>query len=129
MKDKEYTVYEGSAFTVEWYYDFAGKSQAFDYYQELDRQQRIELLKLVQLIGDTGKILNKQKFRNEGDKIFAFKPKPERFLCFFHKDGKIVITNAFSKKQDKLPKTEKDRALRLMADYMERVKKGVYYDG
>lgn len=129
MKDREYTVYEGEAFVIEWYYDAAGKSQAFEYYQELDRQQRVDLLKLVKLIGDTGKILNKQKFRNEGDKIFAFKPKPERFLCFFYKDGKIIITNAFSKKQDKLPKAEKDRALGHMADYANRIKKGTYYDG
>jgi len=129
MKDREYIVYEGRAFTVEWYYDAGGKSPPLNYYMELDKKQRVKLLNLVKLIGDEGKILNKEKFRNEGDKIFAFKPQPDRFLCFFFEGGKIIITNAFVKKQDKLPANEKDRALRHMRDFFERFKKGTYYDG
>lgn len=123
----EYVVYEGQEFVIEWYHDAKGKSQAAEYFEELDDDQKIQLLKLVKLIGDMGEIQNKQKFRNEGDKIFAFKPKPERFLCFFTEGSKVIITNAFVKKQDKLPQTEKDRALRYKADYLERVKKGSYY--
>jgi len=38
------------------------------------------------------------------------------------------VTNAFWKKQDKLPQGEKDRALNCMKSYMERVKKGTYYE-
>ena len=75
------------------------------------------------------KTLELAQFRSEGDKIFAFKPKPNRFLCFFVEDKKIVITNGFTKKQDKLPPTEKKRALSHRADYLDRTKKGSYYDG
>lgn len=112
----------------QWYYSAAGKSQALDYFNDLDQKQQIKLLKLAKHMGDVGEIKNKEKFRNEGDKIFAFKPQPDRFLCFFTDGSKIVITNAFVKKQDKLPQGEKDRALRCMADFQERVKKGTYYD-
>ena len=43
-------------------------------------------------------------------------------------DGnRIIITNAFMKKQQKLPKPEKDRALRYKSDYENRVQKGEYY--
>lgn len=129
MKDREYIVYEGGAFTVEWYYDARGKSQPLNFYEELNRDQKIQLLKLVKTIGDIGSIQNKTKFRNEGDKIFAFKPKPNRFLCFFVEGKKIVITNGFTKKHDKLPPTEKKRALNHRADYLTRTKKGSYYDG
>ena len=129
MKAREFIVYEGRAFTVEWYYDNGGTSQPLNYYQRLDQKQRVKLLNLVKLIGDEGKILNKEKFRNEGDKIFAFKPQPDRFLCFFFEGGKIIITNAFVKKQDKLPANEKARALRHMRDFFARYKKGTYYDG
>lgn len=135
MKDKnkesakEFVLYEGESFTIEWYYSAAGKSQALDYFNDLDQKQQIKLLKLAKHMGDVGEIKNKEKFRNEGDKIFAFKPQPNRFLCFFTDGSKIVITNAFVKKQDKLPQGEKDRALRCMADFQERVKKGTYYDG
>jgi len=62
-----------------------------------------------------------------GDKIYAFKPKPHRFLAFFFTGGKVIITNAFAKKSDKLPPGEKDRALRCMQDYEQRVKAGSYY--
>ena len=124
----EMILYEGEAFTIEWYHSANGKSQALEFYKELDRDRRIQLLKMVKLMGDAGQIRNKTKFRNEGDKIFAFKPKPDRFLCFFSIGKKIIITNAFTKKADKLPKREKERALRHMQDYIDRVKKETYYE-
>ncbi len=129
MKDTEFIVYEGEAFTVEWYYDAKGNSQPHEFYDELDEDQKIQLLKLVETICKAGQIRNKTKFRNEGDKIFAFKPKPNRFLCFFVEGKKIVVTNGFTKKQDKLPPAEKERALNHRADYLARTKKGTYYDG
>ena len=126
-KKMEFVVYLGQEFTIEWYYDEKEKSQAFEYFEELDDSQKRQLLKLVKLMGDIGEIKNKTKFRNEGDKIYAFKPQPDRFLCFFTDNAKVVITSAFVKKQQDLPKTEKDRALRYMSDYLHRVKKGTYY--
>ncbi len=47
-------------------------------------------------------------------------------LFLFRK--KIIISNAFVKKQDKLPVREKMKSLRCKIDYEERVKQGVYYD-
>jgi hypothetical protein len=79
-------------------------------------------------MGDIGKIRNETKFRNEGDKIFAFKPQPHRFLSFFVEGRKIIVTNAFWKKQDKLPPSEKDRALNCMNSYKQRIKEGSYYE-
>jgi len=83
---------------------------------------------LLKRMGDFGRIFDKTKFRNEGDQIFAFKPQPDRFLCFFTTGRKIIITNAFVKKSDKLPPGEKDRALRAKADFETRVRKGTYYE-
>ncbi len=74
-------------------------------------------------MGDTGVIFNKEKFRNEGNGIFTFKPQPDRYLCFFYTGKKIIVTNAFTKKTDKLPEREKERALNRMNDYIERVSK------
>jgi hypothetical protein len=48
-------------------------------------------------MGDLGKIFDITKFRNEGDQIFAFKPQPDRYLCFFVVGKKILITNGFEK--------------------------------
>lgn len=128
MIGKEYIVYEGEAFTIEWYHDAKGKSQPYDFLESLNDDEQAQLFKLVKLMGDMGQIHNKIKFRNEGDKIYAFKPKPNRFLCFFVEGRKIIITNGFVKKKDKLPPGEKERALNHMKDYKARTKKGEYYD-
>lgn len=85
-------------------------------------------MQMFNVMGEKGQIRNKEKFRNEGDKIFAFKPQPDRFLSFFTKGKKIIVTNAFTKKQDKLPMAEKDRALARKAEYESRTQNGVYYE-
>jgi hypothetical protein len=125
---KEYIAYEGQEFTVEWYHNSNGKSLVLDFYKALDVDDRIKLLRLFKRIGDGGEIRDKTKFNSEGDKIYAFKPQPFRFLCFFFDGKKIIVTNAFHKKQDKLPKNEKERALSIKIDYEARIKRGNYYD-
>lgn len=125
---KEYVIYSGEKFTVEWFYNEQDTSDAKKYFDDLSDSQKRKFLVLVERLGQFGTISNKQKFRNEGDKIYAFKPKPDRFLCFFFKDGKVIVTNAFEKKQDKLPRTEKERALQRMNDYINRIEKSTYYD-
>ncbi len=125
---KEFIAYLGSEFTIEWYYDQRGKSQALDYFEALSFDRQEKVMHLFEIMGDTGKIKNTEKFRSEEDKIYAFKPQPDRFLCFFFKGSKIIMTNAFEKKRDKLPVTEKERALRCKDDYEYQVKRGTYYD-
>jgi hypothetical protein len=95
---KEYIAYKGRAFQIEWYFSENGKSQPLAYAEELDQKDKKKLENLLRLMGEVGKIQGQDKFRNEGDQIFAFKPQPHRFLCFFIKGKKIIITNAFQKK-------------------------------
>ena len=129
MKNEiEYIAYSGDAFTIEWYFDTKQHSEALEYYRSLSNDERIQLLKLFKRMGDVGKIQDKTKFRNEGDKIYAFKPQPDRFLCFFYENKKIIVTNGFRKKQDKLPLNEKERALTKRNDFINRQTKGDYYE-
>jgi phage-related protein len=79
-------------------------------------------------MGDHGKIFDETKFRNEDDGIYAFKPQPDRYLCFFFKGKKIIVTNAFMKKTQKLPQSEKERAVKAHEGYEGRVKEGSYYE-
>lgn len=127
VKDKEYIAYKGTKFTVEWYFDSKGKSSALEYAEALDEDNKSKFAQLVSVLADHGEIRNITKFRYEGDKIYAFKPKPHRFLCFFYSGRKIIITNGFYKDQDKLPQNEKTKALNYKEDYEERVKKNKYY--
>lgn len=124
----EYIACKGNYYTIEWYFDDNGKSQALNYYNQLSTNERIKILKLLKRMSDVGKIINKTLFRNEGDKIYAFKPNPDRFLCFFYEGKKIVTTNAFKKKQQKLPEIEKIKALNNRNDYIVRTQQGNYYD-
>jgi hypothetical protein len=124
-KEKEYIAYQGTKFTIEWFFDENGKSQSSEYFEELDLSGKAKFLKWM---GDTGQIRNEEKFRNEGDQIYAFKPKPHRFLCFFFQGGKIIITSAFEKKQDKLPPPEKEKALKCKASYEKRTEENNYYE-
>lgn len=125
---KEYVAYEGSEFTIEWYYDAKGESQAFEHFKKQSQDKQRKLLNLLRLIGDHGKIFDETKFRNEGDKIYAFKPQPDRYLCFFFRGKKIIMTNAFTKKTQKLPRGEKEVALKAYQSYEKRIKEEIYYE-
>jgi len=125
---KQYIAYEGTEFTIEWYYDENGESKALEFYHTQPMTQKRKLLNLFRLIGEQGKIFDPSKFRNEGDKIYAFKPQPNRYLCFFFEGKKIIVTNGYTKKSQKLPKGEKDIALKAFKSYIARINKGHYYE-
>jgi len=125
---REYIAYRGRRFTIEWYFDASGKSPSLEYYLGLSNLERRRVLVLFKRMGDFGLIMDKTKFRNEGDKIFAFKPQPNRFLSFFFEGSKIVVTNACRKTSNKLPRNEKNKAREYRADYIDRINGGVYYE-
>ncbi|TGN18847.1 type II toxin-antitoxin system RelE/ParE family toxin [Leptospira idonii] len=124
---RELIAYKGEKFTIEWYFDESEKSDVLDYFDDLPEKFQIKTLALFKRFADIGEIKDNTKFNFEGDSIFAFKPIPHRFLCFFVKGKKIIITSAFHKKTDKLPRNEKERALKRREDYEKRTKKGTYY--
>ena len=120
MDEKSCVIYSGEKFTLEWYYDKNGKSVAYDYFMESAEDLQDKFLVLIKKMGEFGKIYDKTKFRNEGDGIFAFKPQPDRYLSFFTDGRKIIVTNGFRKKTEKLPKNEKELAMKYRQDYLER---------
>ncbi|MCX5925376.1 MAG: type II toxin-antitoxin system RelE/ParE family toxin [Candidatus Dependentiae bacterium] len=125
---KAYIAYKGKEFTIEWYFNIKGESPALEYFKELTEGQKNKTFELIRAMGDAGKIINTEKFNFEGDKLFAFKPSPDRFFCFFYKGSKLIITNAYKKKSQKMPPREKERALKLRDDYSKRCDEGNYYD-
>lgn len=125
---KEYIAYKGSEFTIEWYYDTQGQSLALEYFKKQPKDKQRKALNLFRLMGDQGKIFDETKFRNEGDKIYAFKPQPDRYLCFFFRGKKIIVTNAFVKKTPKFPRGEKELALKAYQSYEKRIKEETYYE-
>lgn len=127
FNSNQHIAFSGQKFCIEWFVDRNGESQALKCTEEMPKSHRAKLAQLFKVMGDLGQIRNATKFRYEGDKIYAFKPQPYRFLCFFTVGQKIIITNGFYKDEDKLPATEKKRALENREDYLNRVKSGDYY--
>jgi mRNA-degrading endonuclease RelE of RelBE toxin-antitoxin system len=125
---KKFLAYEGEEFDIEWYFDSKGKSPALEYFEGLPAKQKEKLLYLFFMLGDTGKIRSLEKFRYKGDQIYAFKPMPDRFLCFFYEGSKVIVTNAYEKKMDKMPPREKEKSLKAKDDYIQRNKVGKYYE-
>jgi len=124
----EYIAYAGEKFVIEWYFDENSECEVLEYFETLNEIGQNKLFYLLKRIGDFGVISDKTKFRNEGDSVYAFKPQPHRFLCFFTTGKKIIITNGFQKKTDKLPKVQKEKSIKFMQNYLKRVKEGSYYE-
>lgn len=124
----KYLAYQAQFYTIEWYYDHKGSSQALEYFNDLPDDRKRKFINLFRIMGDRGKLFDITKFRNEGESIYAFKPQLDRYLCFFFKGKKIIITNAFMKKTEKLPSREKEKALKALESYEIRVKEGTYYE-
>lgn len=125
---KNYVAYDGDELTIEWYFTDAGKSEALDYFNDLSIDRKRKIAYVLEVLGENGKIFNKEKFRNEGDQIYAIKTSEDRFLCFFFDGAKVIVTNAYTKKSAKMPIREKQKALKAKQDYINRIKWGTYYD-
>jgi hypothetical protein len=95
----DYLVFEGKVFDIEWYFTEREESQAKEYFEELEDGQQNKAMNLFKLMGNIGKILNKEKFRNEGSGIYAFKIKQDRFLCFFAEDKRVNQKNGQASKE------------------------------
>lgn len=63
MQENEFVIYEGPEYTIEWYYNDRGKSPAKAYFDELDRERKLETFELFMAMAKIGKILNITKFR------------------------------------------------------------------
>ncbi len=125
---EDFIAYEGPEYTIEWYFDDRGKSKVQEYYEDLSPERKKKIMNLFKLLANIGEICNEEKFRNEGDQIYAFKPLPDRFFCFFFDDSKVIVTNAYEKKTMKLSPREKEKALKVKDEYIKRCKAGRYYD-
>lgn len=119
---KKFLVYEGSHYTVYFHAEGNSTSSVYDYFERCDNVTQASLLYLVKRISDTGRIYDTTKFRIEDkeNKIYTFKPKQERFFCFFFVGKTIIITSAYRKKRQKLDTKELKRAISIRNRYYKK---------
>ncbi len=79
---KKFIAHQSDKFTIERYFDEKGKSSVLEYFNALSSGQKKKLIHLFYLFGDIGKIFNKEKFRYEGNQIYAMKPSQISFCVF-----------------------------------------------
>ena len=129
-KPEEYVFYRGEKFQIEFYFNDRGELPAKEYFDATDRQVKVKLLALIKYMGEEGRLFDEGKFRivDKHEKIYEFKPMAERFFNFFYEGKKIILTNAYRKKGQKVDKRELIRAISLKKDYELRVKGGIYYE-
>ena len=129
-QQEDYVFYRGEKFQIEFYFTHQGEMPAKEYFDASDRQTKVKLLAQVKYLAENGRLFDEAKFRlvDKTEKIFEFKPKEERFFNFFWEEKKIIITNAYRKKGQKVDKRELERAINIKRDYEFRFKGGVYYE-
>jgi|WetSurMetagenome_2_1015567.scaffolds.fasta_scaffold545651_2 mRNA-degrading endonuclease RelE of RelBE toxin-antitoxin system len=115
-----FTLFEGECFTIVAYKDPRGKSLACEFLSGLDKGELRKLYGLFERICKEGRIASGEKFRNEEDKIWAFKSFQIRLYCFFSEDRKIVLTHGVKKKQDRAQRQDIVRAHQIKNEFETR---------
>ena len=116
---ENFLIYKGEYFSVYFQAETIDSSCVHGYFESCDEATQSSLLFLARTIADIGRIYDEIKFRVEDrqNKIYCFKPKKERFFCFFFAGKKIIITSAYTKKSQKLDRGELKKAIRIRNEY------------
>lgn len=101
-----------------------GKIPVHEFLDELIKKHRIKALRSLQLLEEFGNELTEPDTKYIEDGIFElrirFASDISRIFYFFWHEDKIVVTNGFVKKSQKLPAGELARAKRYKEDYERR---------
>lgn len=131
----EVLIHPGRYFTAEWYCTAEGRLPAYEYYDALDELDQDRFDDLIRFLCETkpGTPLPVTLYRVEdrAHKIYALKPRDERFFNFMTVDAKIIVTNAYHKHSQKMTKADME-CLRIAVsrrqDYLARAQDGTYYE-
>lgn len=116
-----------SKYSCSYYLTEGGKSPVEDFVKSLNPRTRQKFFNVVNLLETFGKQLPEPHAKNIGDNIFELRVRGQdghlRFLYFFYDKSEIVFTHGFKKETNKIPKKEKDTAIKRKQIYLERLKK------
>lgn len=114
-----------SQFTVEFFEDSNGSKPVEDFLSDLDIKMRAKLLGILQILQEKGPLLREPYSKHLNDGIFEVRGKSgsdtTRILYFFYCGGKIILTNGFIKKSQKIPREELKLAKKRRKIYLERM--------
>ncbi|MFH0983410.1 MAG: type II toxin-antitoxin system RelE/ParE family toxin [Planctomycetota bacterium] len=91
--------------------------------EDLDEPDQRKLDTLFRRMADTGKIFNREQFKQVAGKIYEFKRFQVRVGCF-QVGNRWILTHGFIKKGEQWPRSELERAERIMNEQLAREKRG-----
>ena len=128
-------IHPGRYLTAEWYYTAEGKMPSQKYYEALGETDQDRFDDMIRYFCEAkpGTLLPKTLYRIEDhtNKIYALKPRDERFFNFTTAGAKVIITNAYHKHSQQMTKADLEHlklAVRCKNDYLTRVKGDTYYE-
>jgi len=134
-KEEDFLIYRGEFFKAEWYYTSDGWLPGYAYYKELSDVDRRVFAAYIKYLCDSrpGTFLPSTMYRIEdaGNKIYAFKPRDERFFTFATIGAKVIVTNAYHKHSQQMTKLDLEQlriAIKYRNDYLERIQGASYYE-
>ena len=96
-----------------------GKSSCRRFIESLEERVRNRLIVIMERMANYGFVRNVELFKHLGDKIYEFKAKNIRVLCFFYQDL-IICTHGCSKKKKKQLIVEIEKAKKLMNEFLKQ---------
>ena len=112
-------------FEVIFYEKSDGDCPVEEFIESLDVKMRAKIVGLLELLEEKGNLLREPYSKPIVDGIFELRCKVgnniTRVLYFFYYEGKIILTNGFVKKTQKIPLEEVRLAKEPRADFKERM--------
>jgi len=111
-------------FLVEAYEKANGDVPLIGFLSELNPKMRAKVLRDIDLLEKEGNLLREPYTKYLGNGIYELRTKQSsdiaRTLFFFFTGNRIIITHGFTKKSDKTPSKEINKALRYKEDWIRR---------
>ena len=113
--------------TIEFYRTETGRVPIEEFLDTLSDKIVQKIIAVIELV-ETERIVPTKFFKKLTDtELYECRIRWEsniyRLFCFFDANDKVVITNGFTKKTQKTPQREIDRAKKYRRDYLDRRKR------
>ena len=111
-------------FSAEFYTKTTGEKPAKDFLLSQEPKMKAKLFGLIDILEEYGNQLREPYSKPLGDGIFEIRGRTgsdiTRILYFFYYEGRIILTNGFTKKTQKTPPSQIELAKHYRADFLER---------
>ena len=118
-------------YEVEFYADKHGKESVRDYLVELqskgkackaDRIKAEKIMTYIRVLQEYGTRAGEPYMKHISDSLWELRPLSDRIIFFYFKDNRFVLLHHFTKKSNKTPQREIDKAKSNMLDHIGRNK-------